>query len=321
MKNLSLNEIFIEAVKQKLPNQQKIANVLMDLLNIEREAVYRRLRNDVAFTFVEIVTVSRALSISLDDIVGLNNMCNPFQLQMIDYIYPNKTDYSKMENYINLLEHIIEDPLSELVEVSNSIPETLFLDYKYIAKYYLLKWDYHYHFGPHPIRKFHELNLEDAFVELQKAHSYQIKRIKSTCYIIDNNLFSNLVYDIKSLASLNCISEKDVEILKMELFDFLDYMENLAIEGYYPKTKSQVLIYISDLSIDSNYGYIKSDVHKISLLRMFSLNAMSSIRESSFENMKNWIDSFKRFSTLISVSGEKLRFAFFERQRAIVSTL
>ncbi|EOA58593.1 hypothetical protein HMPREF1214_02165 [Bacteroides sp. HPS0048] len=42
-----LNEGLIEAIKEKIPANSNIANVLMDNLFIGREAVYRRLRGEV----------------------------------------------------------------------------------------------------------------------------------------------------------------------------------------------------------------------------------------------------------------------------------
>lgn len=66
-----LNIGLIEAIKKKIPSKGSIANLLMDILYIGKEAIYRRLRGEVPFTFAEAAIISRKLEISLDDIIGL----------------------------------------------------------------------------------------------------------------------------------------------------------------------------------------------------------------------------------------------------------
>ncbi len=40
-----------------------------------------------------------------------------------------------------------------------------------------------------------------------------------------------------------------------------------------------------------------------------------------FNSLKDWIQSLKKFSTMISESGEMQRIQFFNRQREIINTL
>lgn len=44
-----LNTSLIEAVKEKLPLKENLANLLIDTLYIGKEAIYRRLRGEVPF--------------------------------------------------------------------------------------------------------------------------------------------------------------------------------------------------------------------------------------------------------------------------------
>lgn len=70
MKKDLLYDTILNAIREKIPNRIILANTLAELLNIEKEAVYRRLRGEVAFSFVEIAAISSSLGISLDNIVG-----------------------------------------------------------------------------------------------------------------------------------------------------------------------------------------------------------------------------------------------------------
>lgn len=52
-KNYIVKEL-INEMKERIPQGQNLANYLTDTLYMGKEAVYRRLRGEVAFTFDEI---------------------------------------------------------------------------------------------------------------------------------------------------------------------------------------------------------------------------------------------------------------------------
>jgi hypothetical protein len=109
-------------------------------------------------------------------------------------------------------------------------------------------------------------------------------------------------------------------MIKEDILSFLDYMETVAAKGYFPETGNKVNLYISQMNIDTGYGYFYTNTVKLSLVRTFILNVASSYDEKAFEKLKNWIHLKKRFSTQISGSGEKQRIDFFKKQRQLVES-
>ena len=69
MKNAVVNEL-ISTMREVTPKEGNLANVLMDILCMSKEAIYRRLRGEVAFTFSEVAIIAGQLGISLDKIIG-----------------------------------------------------------------------------------------------------------------------------------------------------------------------------------------------------------------------------------------------------------
>ena len=72
-----LNTGLISAMKEKLPQGTNLANLLMDILYIGKEAVYRRLRGEVPFTLAEAAVISQKIGISLDRITGMTIRSRP----------------------------------------------------------------------------------------------------------------------------------------------------------------------------------------------------------------------------------------------------
>ncbi len=65
MKNHVLDEL-TTIIKERIPKGQNLANYLTDALCLGKEAVYRRLRGEVAFTINEVALLSNKLGISID---------------------------------------------------------------------------------------------------------------------------------------------------------------------------------------------------------------------------------------------------------------
>ena len=53
MTTYNYNSELIKAMNEKLPNGTNLANTLIDMLYLGKEAVYRRLRGEVRFTLAE----------------------------------------------------------------------------------------------------------------------------------------------------------------------------------------------------------------------------------------------------------------------------
>ena len=138
-----LNEGLIEAIKEKIPANSNIANVLMDNLFIGREAVYRRLRGEVPFTLTEAAIISRKLGVSLDKMIGVSFKENAvFDMNVVHHSNPFETYYDIINKYTELLKSIEDDPISELATSSNTIPQTLYLKHDILSKFRLFKWMY-----------------------------------------------------------------------------------------------------------------------------------------------------------------------------------
>ena len=97
MKDSIVNEL-ITAMKDRLPPGQNLANFLTDTLCIGREAVYRRLRGEVAFTIDEVAQISCKLGISIDQIIG-NHLYNrvTFDMNLLRSANAIESYYEKSE--------------------------------------------------------------------------------------------------------------------------------------------------------------------------------------------------------------------------------
>jgi len=313
-------QVLIAEIKRLFPKSSVMVNTLADILMIERGAVYRRLRKEVPFTFDEIIAIAKNLNISIDSLVGIESgKTISLQLQLPDFISPHDSDYKTFNNYIKFLQTINESENSETTSISNVLPHDLFYGFDYLIKFYLFFWNYHYNSdNPKP---FHQIPVPMEMNRFLTDYMLEMKKFKKTCYVFDGGVFRFLVDRVNYFSAIRLIEKEDVLKIKEDLLSMLEYMEKMALTGQFIETGNAVNIYISDIDISTSYTYFETESIRMSMIKTFVLSYVTSFDENTFCRIKKWISALIKISTLITLTNEKQRVLFFEKQRNIINEL
>jgi len=313
-------KVFMSALQDKIPQRANLANAVTDILAIDKDAVYRRLRGEVAFSFAEMAVIARNMGISLDNIAGIENVqSKPIKMNISKQVNPTETDYEMFEGHVNLLKSIKDEPDTKIIGGGSLFPHYLYQDYENIMRFYMFRWNRGSSYGD--ARPFHKIIIPERLRTLQKETCLYAKHISSTVYIWDQLIFQRFAASVGYYAKLHLLSEEDVSLIKSDLIALLNDVEKLAAKGKHEETGKEARIFITDINFDSNYSCLESKNIKLTLFWVFSLNAIVSMDNEVFNETRAWMNAVQRFSTLISVSGEKIRAAFFDEQRKIIDTL
>jgi len=322
MKYEVLYQDLLVQLRNRIRQNSKLVTKLADILSLERMAVYRRLRQEVPFTFEEIVVIAKEFNISLDSMLGVDAKTTlPFRFQSRENENPVEVDYLMLEEYLHAIKDVASDPEGEISLVANLLPQLFYTGFKYIYHFYYFKWRY-YTIPSNQTKSYHEIVLPDRLTKIVNDIFISSKKIKNCYLILDNRIFNNFVNDVSYFNSIRLIRDEDVVHIKEELFRFLDYMETIAINGYVDKPSSKVFIYTSETSIDTSYSCVDSkSSYRFALIWSFIFNSILSFDEDTLMRMKLRIRSIIRTSNLLSVTGEKQRTQYFDKQRKIVEQL
>ncbi|MCD7900584.1 MAG: hypothetical protein LUH22_12140 [Bacteroides sp.] len=310
-------KILLDIIKQKVPQKTKLANQLADILLIEKEAVYRRLRGEVPFTFTEIVKISRVFNISLDTIIGINSSrSHPFQLKFTRYFNPIEVDYAMHEEFTDIVGQTKNDVHSEAGFTAGVLPLHFTLNYEQIQRFYTLRWLYQ--FGDSGTKlTFSKIFFPERLRGLFQRYLIEVEHFRYTYFIFDKCFLINLVNDINYFHSIRLISKDEIILLKDEIRKFLDDFERMAIHGKF-KNGNKIDVYISSLNFENTYSYMQTNQYRITMIKAFTYHELSSLDEVVFDKTKKWLQALKRTSVLISGSNEMSRILFFEEQRKIL---
>jgi len=311
---------FLSAIRNKIRHKATLVNTVTDLLGIDKDAVYRRLRGEVSFSFSEMAIIARSVGISLDAIAGIENeQSKPTKMNFSRQVNPTELDYEMFEGHVNLLKSIKDEPDTKIMEAGIIFSHYLYHDYEHITRFLLYRWNYSSSFGN--AVPFHEITIPERLRILQIETCKYARHIKSTHYVFDSMMFQRFVLNIQYLEKVRFLKKEDVALIKNDLKSFIDDLEKIAVKGKHEETGNEVSIFISDIHVDTNYSCLKCNNMQLTLFKTFILNAVVSLDDKVYHETSSWIRSLQRLSTLISVSGEKVRANFFDTQRKIIETL
>jgi len=320
MNNKEWYDIFIEALYKKYHRKTELIQALMDLLFIEREAVYRRLRQEVLFSVYEMAKISKAWNISLDAIVGTNSSQIPFQMQQMNCLDPSKDEREHFPYILQNLHSVKDSPDTEFMEICNKLPSQLLAGYEYLNRFYLFKCLYQYG-GDNEVITFLKTAVSDEKAQYTDEYVSAIKQVPNSSFIFDRRLFDSLVSNIRYFHSIRLITDEEKDLIKKDLFNLLDYLSDVANNGCYPETKKKVSLYVSEINIGTNYSYTFSKEVQICYVHVFEKYKISTFDKEMVTNFRRWMQLKKRSSIKISVVNERSRIEYFAKQRQTVDTL
>jgi hypothetical protein len=307
----------IKVLDKKYPNRAELVKELSGILKIEQDAVYRRLRKDVSFSLEEVYKIASAWNISLDEITG-NTTTFPLS---INHVNPVNKEVENIRNIINHFNNPENYRDAEYMEVSNKLPRFLITEFQSISKFQLLKWACQYN-SKDRILPFSKTVIPELLSTLMNECYVAIKKTKYTTYILDYRIFESIVHDILYFNSINVISNAEKALVKKELLSLLDYLEEISATGCWSSgISNKVDLYISNISIEANYSYYYSKEFKICHIQAYGKSELQYNTPEIIENLKDWMQTKKKTSDLISGACEKNRLEFFKKQRKFIEVL
>jgi len=316
----ALNQTLIKALKTRLLEDVSLVEFIMNTLSIGKEAAYRRLRGDVPFSFYEVVLIAKEVGLSLDQIAG-----QPVSNEAMFALNVQKTEdpldyiYNICRNFRDIYLYIIEDPTSVMHSALNNLPIISHTGYPMLTKFRLYRW-LHILYGVHPAEEMKNTEIPIKLITIL-SEICELQRCIPKSYVLwDPNVFKSLVQDIQYYININTISSADLHLVKEELLTILSGAEQLAFDGQYDNG-NKVYLYIANIYFGSSYIYLEKKDFELSIFNLYSIDYIHSQHPVMCREQKKWIESLKKYSTLITQCGEKHRLDFFKKQRLIVESL
>lgn len=316
----TLNEEIVATIRNSLPANETIVSFLSDLFFWNKEAIYRRLRCEIAFSYEDLVLIAEKLNFSIDNIIRLNRS----EQVLYDLSLQKATTpldlYCEKREHLNLLsEKVCEFEGSNSLLAVNYIPFSFLIHYPMLTKFDYYKW-MHQTYKITPDVSLSQIELPQQIIDIRKRWMEQDRSKSAITYIMDRNMFSSFIRDVEYFYQRNLISTQELEEFRADLISMVDNLLLYCNEGV-SDTSAKMKVYISPIDITTNHTYLEYADTRCCYIMTYGIDILLSYYPEACETHKSWIERHRRHSTLITQCNEMERFEYFKTQRKLIMAL
>ncbi len=317
----------IAQCKERLGNKN-LAVELSELLGVNVDAAYRRMRGDTALTYDEIQKICLKFNISFDSVINYEGRLVPFQFNgmfkdkfsIINYL-------SGIEQEMGMLSKVGAGE-ARIVMTAMDLPYFRQFGFKSLSRFKLFFWQRSVLNLPDFATKKYDANeslgeYEDITDRIYKNYhgvaSTEIwapETLDSTIKQVQYYLESGLFVDKKSALQI-C---DDIEALLNKLEQEAQLARKL-IQTKEGTISSPFEMYQSDIFLSNNCIQAFKDGKTYTYVSFNSFNSLMSFSPHFSDECNRWIEQIRLKSILLSEVSEKLRYQFFKSLREKVSEL
>lgn len=303
-----MTQRLLQALSSSAGKSKNPSLLLQNILNIRKDAAYRRLRGEVPFTVEELSIICNKLDICLESIIyGVETGKAIFDLEET---LPNQKKHEVFMQRLETHTNIWKSEGNRLTAACSSLPEFImlrfpkFAQFRFFSNYTNLNIPYC------------EFEVSKEFTCIQTAYNLAFAKVEYLELILDDNLLAPFIKEIGYFGKMGILSPEEVEELYKELLLMIDVLETTAVSGNIPGTKNITNIYLAHTGIGTEIWLLENKKkNHIAWLSPYPGKSIRTQNKKVCENHRICIDEIKRFSTFITRSGEMERREFFGKLR------
>ncbi len=316
----NLQQELLERILVSFPKKVEAVEALCKLLNVSKDAVYRRMRGDTLLTPAEIALLAKHFRISLDDLILSGSDSVYFSLSAFTTPVESVEDYLlELHRNLSRLDHL---PEVKVFFTSPEIPLFYFFLFPELATFKLYiwgrtAWDFDYlkqqAFALHLIPP-HALKLSQEILNLY----FRL----DTTELWSVNIFDNTLNQIEHHFNNGAIADAEQALaLCLRLDELASHLCLMAENGrkfkpkHPPELGSPFRLLHNDTLFTNNTIFVDAPTMRMVFSAFGDPNYLISSDPRICRFTSNWFQKLIGKSTPISTHAENLRSGFFHQVR------
>ncbi|NDV83849.1 helix-turn-helix domain-containing protein [Bacteroides sp. 51] len=322
MKNKCLSSEFLFQLEKMRTTRPALVHEISDILNMDENSVYRRLRGAVKFSVDEIGKLARHYHLSLDELLSAypEGGYEAWKMDLLLIADKDGLDPDAIERNIPLINEFPNSQCTELGGSLGSLTRHFYMHHKHLWRFMHFKWG-RYYSNVNTYSSFDAVQISPKLADLFEVHLSRWKNIKYAFFIWDSLIFQKLVNDIRYYKSMDLLTEENVLLIKQDIIELLDVCEKAAIEGRCRDIVERFEIYISPINIDTSQVYLRYGEHWNYSIEVHGIRPIITSKPNVCKEFSQSINRLKNASVLISKSAERERRRFFNQQYELLNSL
>lgn len=322
MKAESLNSGFLFALEKMRATRPSLVHEISDILNMDANSVYRRLRGAVKFSIDEMGGIARHYHLSLDNLLSEYPEGNyqAWKMDLLQVTGKNGLDPDAIERNLPLIHVLPNLECTELGGALGSLTRQFYMHHKHLWRFMHFKWG-RYYSNSNIYNCFDTVQISPKLSDLFDAYMAKWKGIKYAFFIWDSLIIQKLVNDIRYYKSMSLLTEENVLLIKQDVVELLDNCERAAVEGKHRDIVGRFEIYISPINIDTSQVYLQYGEHWSYSIEVHGIRPIITSKPHVCKEFAQSINRLKNASILISKSAERERRRFFNQQYELLDSI
>lgn len=302
-----------ELIKRYVPEQEKLAVVLSEMLDLSTDAVYRRMRGQKELTFSELSKLCRHFNVSFDSLCGIENTDVVFKYTSLEQDFDvNYKIY--LRNLRDALYKLMHGRNSKMIFVATDIPVMHLVNYPELMAFKVhtqqrkeIKNDGTLHtFDPAAI-------LDDELLQLYREIAEYYKRIPSV-EIWTQDTLDMILKLINYFSEIGDFGTSDIPVkLLDQLREMMDQLRDSALRGSNSNfiNSNTFNLYMSEIALENNYVYVEDDSFQAVFLKTYMINSILTHNKVFCNDVKSWMDNLISKSVSLTGCSQKQCYQFF----------
>lgn len=310
----SVQDVFIQKLKESLPPSIGIAEEIAELLGVSIDSAYRRIRGETDLSINEIHLITKKYGISLDNI--FSNLGDT-----VTFTYTKLTDSeANFEKYLKRLHSHLKSlhafPEKKMFYVAEELPIFYSFFNKKLTEFKLFYWQRSVLNIPNlQSQKFEFGAINKELVELAHNCYKEYKKIPSVEIWTVETIFTvtrQIEYYLESGVFKN---KKDALELIEQVKEMAAHLQECAENSRKEKSDKDETyqLYNSEVVLGTNCIYVQSGEVNHAYISFNTMNSLTTNNLEFCDETEHWIKNIIRKSTLISGVAEKQRYQFFSK--------
>jgi hypothetical protein len=198
----------------------------------------------------------------------------------------------------------------------NLIPSLFLVYFDNLFKFMYYRWT-HQESESSLSYSFSNVTLPSGIIALKDKIKADFRRNDNNTFILDPNIFVNTMNCILYYYRRKLITVEELQLLKNELAELIDLMENIMQTGVFAPG-ARFYFYLASINIESNSSYVEYDNQATSHFLTFTMNPVAIHNSEICRIHKKHLESLQKYSTLITQSNEILQVKYITQQRKYI---
>ncbi|MCD8071817.1 MAG: hypothetical protein LUE10_01290 [Alistipes sp.] len=255
-------------LQERFPGNYNYVPLLSEILGIHEKTVHKKLRGETQFSMMEMYTIGKKLDIPFGEIFNEAAHGNKYPMEIYMQDFSNRHDNERLrQQTLDAFQLSSSSENCRYYIAANTVPDIVFADYPWIAKFSYMKWLY-FSKGHEETVSVSDVEFNEKSLDFYRRYRDYIHSSSRTIYILHVDMARSIAEDILFFFKIHLITEEETRQVVEDLYKLIDDCERICNKGIIDRGDREVYFFFSKILLPNDVIIIESD--ELNLVNLYA---------------------------------------------------